>query len=135
MFLRDDILELITKHTNIYSSQKLGKSLETTIEEIKHYIGIELLMGIVAMPAYTDYWSADLRYSQIADTMPLKRYQMLRRYIHFVDNETIDISDRFYKVRPILEGIRKNCLSIEQSKQFSIDEMMIPYKGTKAGSR
>lgn len=135
MFLKDDILELITKHTNIYSSQKLGKSLETTVEEIKHYIGIELLMGIVAMPAYTDYWSADLRYSQIADTMALKRYQMLRRYIHFVDNETIDTSDRFYKVRPILEGIRKNCLSIEQGKLFSIDEMMIPYKGTKAGSR
>jgi len=53
MFLKDDILELLTKHTNIYSSQKLGKSLETTVEEIKHYIGIELLMGIVAMPAYT----------------------------------------------------------------------------------
>ncbi|XP_060870237.1 piggyBac transposable element-derived protein 3-like [Metopolophium dirhodum] len=135
MFLTDDILELISKHTNIYSSQKLDKSLETTVEEIKHYIGIEVLMGIVAMPAYTDYWSADLRYNQIADTMPLKRYQMLRRYIHFVDNETVDTSDRFYKVRPILEGIRKNCLSIEQSKQFSIDEMMITYKGTKAGSR
>ncbi|XP_008186830.1 piggyBac transposable element-derived protein 3-like [Acyrthosiphon pisum] len=67
--------------------------------------------------------------------MALKRYQMLCRYINFVDNKPIDTSDRFYKVRPILEGIRENCLSIEQGKLFSIDEMMIPYKGTKAGSR
>ena len=36
------------------------------------------------------------------------------------------------KVTPVLEHIRKKRLEIES--EFSIDEMMVPYKGTKAGS-
>lgn len=67
--------------------------------------------------------------------MPLKRYQLLRRQLHFVDNLTIDQSDRYAKIRPILEHVRQKCLSVEQGTRFSIDEMMIPYKETKAGTR
>ncbi|KAI8432607.1 hypothetical protein MSG28_013593 [Choristoneura fumiferana] len=38
-------------------------------------------------------------------------------------------------MRPFLEKIRKNCLAQERETKFSIDEMMIPYKGKKAGNR
>lgn len=38
-------------------------------------------------------------------------------------------------MRPFLEIIRRNCLSQNEPNQYSIDEMMIPYKGKKAGSR
>ncbi|KAI8437381.1 hypothetical protein MSG28_011717 [Choristoneura fumiferana] len=34
-----------------------------------------------------------------------------------------------------LEKIRKNCLAQERETKFSIDEMMKPYKGKKAGNR
>ncbi|KAH9630071.1 hypothetical protein HF086_016253 [Spodoptera exigua] len=38
------------------------------------------------MYAYTDYWSKILRYNKIADIMTLKKFQLLRRYLHFNDN-------------------------------------------------
>ncbi|KAF0707461.1 piggyBac transposable element-derived protein 3-like, partial [Aphis craccivora] len=41
----------------------------------------------------------------------------------------------YEKVRPLIDIIRQNCLNQEQGKRFSIDEMMVPYKGKKAGSR
>lgn len=66
--------------------------------------------------------------------MPLKRYQQIRRFLHFVDNNVQD-SDRYYKDRPLVQKIRDNCLAQENERRFSIDGMMIPYKGTKAGKR
>lgn len=38
-------------------------------------------------------------------------------------------------MRPLLERVRENCLKIEPERRNSVDEMMVPYKGNKAGSR
>lgn len=86
------------------------------------------------MPSYRDYWSERLRYEPIANVMSLKRYETLRRFIHFVNNEEVN-DDPYFKIRPVLEKIRQNCLGVEQENRCSIDEMMIPYKGIKAGSK
>lgn len=67
--------------------------------------------------------------------LPIKRFQQIRRYLHFADNTHADESDRYYKLRPLLERVRAQCLSIEDENAFSVDEMIIPYKGKKAGSR
>lgn len=133
-FLTDDIVQLIVEQTNLYSTQQTNKCVDTNFEELQDFLGIELMMGVVHMPAYTDYWALETRYAPIADIMPLKRYQALRRSLHFVDNEDIN-TDRYFKVRPILEHVRRNCLKIEPEVRNSVDEMMVPYKGTKAGSR
>src|SRR5882757_5113126 len=90
-------------------------------------------MGIVEMPAITDYWSEDTRYDKVADSMPRDRYKKLRRFIHFNNNETIT-DDKIGKIRIIMDTVRNNCQQIENEKRYSIDEMMIPYKGKKAGS-
>ncbi|XP_072377857.1 uncharacterized protein [Diabrotica undecimpunctata] len=86
------------------------------------------------MPAYTDYWSRNLRYDKIANIMQLKLYQQLRRNLHFTNNEEKN-NDRYFKIRPVMEMIRKNCLKIEEEKKMSVDEMMVAYKGKKAGCR
>lgn len=131
-----EIWDLIVEQTNLYSCQVTGKSLNVNVSEMKGFVGILILMGIVDMPSYTDYWSNDLRYEKVASTMSLKRFQAIRRYIHFSNNElTENQSDRYYKIRPLLELVRKNFLSIPEEGSYSIDEMMVPYKGKKAGNR
>ncbi|KAF9404751.1 hypothetical protein HW555_014186 [Spodoptera exigua] len=42
---------------------------------------------------------------------------------------------RYFKIRPVMERIRQNFLKVEEEGKYSIDEMMIPYKGRKAGKR
>ncbi|XP_061382924.1 piggyBac transposable element-derived protein 2-like [Danaus plexippus] len=132
-FFSPDLITDIVYNTNLYAVEQLGRSIQLTEDEIKSFLAIQIMMGIVQMPAYTDYWARKTRYPLIADLMPLKKYQQIRRYIHFVDN-TLQDSDRYFKIRPLMEKIRKNFLKIEEGK-YSIDEMMIPYKGRKAGKR
>lgn len=134
LFFDDDLILLMVEQTNLYSTQVTGTSVSTDRYEVMDFLAIEVMMGLVEMSAYTDYWSMQYRYAKIADIMPLKRYQALRRYLHFVDNNDVN-DDRYFKIRPVLESVRKNCLKIEQEIRNSVDEMMIPYKGKKAGSR
>lgn len=92
-------------------------------------------MGVVKLPAYTDYWSNLMGYEKVSNIIPLKKYQNILKNIHFNNNDEYNERDRFYKVQPLINIICRNCLNREQGKCFSIDEMMIPYKGKKAGSR
>lgn len=66
--------------------------------------------------------------------MPLKRYQQIRQYLHFANN-TLEDSDCYFKIRSVMERIRQNFLKVEEEGKYSTDEMMIPYKGRKAGKR
>lgn len=123
---------MITSETNLYSVRQLGVSIGTTHEELEQLLGILLLMGSVTMTAFSNYWSEEFRYPTMADTMPLNRSKKLEPPIHFVSEE--DASNKYAEIRPVLNGIvQKNCSSIQQEHQQSIDEMMVPYKGTRAG--
>ncbi|XP_059209229.1 piggyBac transposable element-derived protein 3-like [Centropristis striata] len=134
-FFDDDLFQLIAEQTNLYSCQLIGASINTTVDEIKSFVGIKLIMGVVRMPSMDDYWAEDTRYAKITNVMSVKRFKCLSRFIHFQDNQTSEPSqDRLCKVTPVLEHVRKKCLEIESENKFSIDEMMVPYKGTKAGS-
>ncbi|CAK1594386.1 unnamed protein product [Parnassius mnemosyne] len=133
-FFSNDIFELIVEQTNLYSVQTDSRSINITNDDVKDFIAITLIMGVVKMPSYRDYWSRFLRYPAVADIMPLKKYEKIRKYLHFADNSNIN-DDRYYKVRPIIEKIRLNCLKMKEEQRYSVDEMMVPYKGTRAGSR
>ena len=90
-------------------------------------------MWIVKMSAYTDYWCNNFGYEPIKNMMTMKEYQMMRQFLHFVDLEGQEAT-RMGKISHLMEIFRKNCLSVENEKNQSIDEIMGPYKGAKAGS-
>ncbi|KAJ8731022.1 hypothetical protein PYW08_002435 [Mythimna loreyi] len=129
-----DILQDIVHNTNLYAVQVTGRSINISEDDMKDFIANLLLMGVVNLPSYTDYWSKELRYPAIAENMSLKKFETIRRYVHFADNSCPD-SDRYFKIRPFVEQVRRNCLATEEEMRYSIDEMTIPYKGKKAGNR
>lgn len=68
----------------------------------------------------------------ISDAMPVNRFKQILSYMHFVDNYSLDPenADRFAKVRPVLDALKKTFRSALDPEEFqSVDEMMIPYKG------
>ena len=86
-------------------------------------------MGIVKLPQYFDYWSNTLRYPAIADVMSWNRFSEVRRYLHFVDNNSEhDKEDKLFKIRPIIEAVRNQCINIEPEEFQSVDEQIIPSK-------
>ncbi|KAF0711468.1 piggyBac transposable element-derived protein 3-like [Aphis craccivora] len=88
-------------------------------DELADFLAFQLWMGVNKLPAYKDFWS---------NLMGVPIYQKILRSLHFQNNDEYDPNYRFYKIRPFLN-------KIQEGNRYSIDEMMIPYKGTKSGSR
>lgn len=132
-YFDEKLLEYISDQSNLYSVQKEGVSINTNPKELQGLLSIFIYMGICKLPGVVDYWAQSTRVDHIATVMPLKRYKKLRSTIHFADN-TNETTDRFAKIRPLVNHIREKCKSLKQESKSSIDETMIPYKGTRAGN-
>lgn len=143
IFFDEEVLDVIVRETNRYASQVLEgseKTWETDVQEIRAYLGFRILMGINRKPEIRDYWSKDekLHYIPIASRITRDRFEEVTRYLHFVDNSSLpgrgeDGYHRLQKVLPILSMIKERFLkTYNPHPQNSIDEAMIPYKGTKA---
>ena len=105
-FWLDELTDIVVEQANLYSIQKTGQSVNTNHNEVEQLIGMNMKMEIVHLPSYILYWSTQLRYSAIADVMPLKRFEKLRRFLHFVDNMSYNQAedDKLFKIIPIIEG-------------------------------
>ena len=82
------------------------------------------------------YLNTTSRIKNIAIIIPIKPYELLRRNLHVVDSSTCTAtSGKLFKVKPLLEAIRSNCLRLEQEQNQSIDEQMTPAKTKRSGIR
>ena len=85
-FWKVSLHEVLVEQTNLYNMLKTGKSININKNEIKQFIGIQIYMSIIALPAYFMYWSEKTRYAPISDAMSIKRYRKLRQFIHPAEN-------------------------------------------------
>lgn len=56
-FFSPDILTHILEQSNAYAVSKTGRTLGLSEDELRDFIAIHIIMGVVSMPSYTDYWS------------------------------------------------------------------------------
>ncbi|CAH1988288.1 unnamed protein product [Acanthoscelides obtectus] len=73
------------------------------------------------------HWAAGTRIPQIADVMPINRFEELKRFIHFSDNNSA--TKNTDKIEPVLNQIRTACQKIPFEEHLSCDEQIIPFKG------
>lgn len=137
MFIDAEIVKDIVYQTNKYSGQKSksGESIDVTTFEMEQFLGILLLMGIHKVPSYRAHWSSASRYPPIADVMPRNRFDQIKNFLHFNDNDNIkkrgtEGYDKLFKVRPLIDALKKNFLKVEPHICQSIDEIMIPSKAS-----
>lgn len=120
-------------YTNIYAQQKGVKNFkDTSSNEMKVFVGIHLLMGAINFPRVRMYWQMKYRISIIADAMTRNRFFQLRSNFHVINNDTIplDNTDKFIKIRPLYNSIKKRCNELEIENNICVDEQMVPFKGT-----
>ena len=68
--------------------------------------------------------------------MSRNQYKSLRKYLHVRDNsEKENKNDKLFKILPVLDHVRKNCLQIELEQDNSTDEQIIPAKTKYSGMR
>uniref|UniRef100_A0A1X7SXJ5 PiggyBac transposable element-derived protein domain-containing protein n=1 Tax=Amphimedon queenslandica TaxID=400682 RepID=A0A1X7SXJ5_AMPQE len=98
------------------------------------YFGVMIIMGLMRLPALSNYWRRDPLFhcSIIADCMSRDRFYEVFRYLHFIGNTTITTpsNDRLYKGRQFLTMIGERFEVLYHPHcQCAIDEAMVPYKG------
>ncbi|KAE9545778.1 hypothetical protein AGLY_001321 [Aphis glycines] len=130
----DSIFELIARESCQYAAQNNNFTYSVTPNEIKAFIGINIIMTYIKYPNTRMYWSTSepgIRMDQIANVMAVNRFSLIKRYLHFANNLSVpNLNDRYWKIRPVLDILHKtfhDCAS--PTEHVSIDEMMIPFKG------
>ena len=147
-FLDEEFCNIITTQTNLYISQFCEKHAilprysrarnwkDVTNDEIRQFIALQVLTGIVKKPEISQYWSTDpfLRSPIFNEVMPRNRFQSITKFLHFNDNSKYDIHgttrDRLYKVRPLVEYlVGKFKAAYTSDKNLSVDEQLLLWKG------
>ena len=135
-FFTLELLDMIVYQTNLYARQRnvtTGFSIDAN--EMLVFIGCLIYMGIVTCPSIEDYWSYGTRVPQVAGALSSKRFRLIRSMVHFNDNDHANAStDRFYKIRPVMSKLTKQFRKVRETPTQSVDEVMVSYKGTRAGN-
>jgi hypothetical protein len=88
---------------------KITKWRDITPEELYMFFAVTMLMIRVKKLTVLDYCSADslISTSQFSDFMSRNRYLLLLRLLHFSDNNNQPKGDQLYKIKPIIDHLKK----------------------------
>lgn len=77
------------------------------------------------------YYQRELQMKIFTDSIPLYRFYLLRTNFHLIDVLAIppESTDKFVRVRPLMDSVRKRCLQLPLEENLAVDEQMIPCRG------
>ena len=143
-YFTDEVWQLIVDETNRYAAscrQNLSDHSRpwtpVTVADIKAFIGMVILMGIVKSPQLDLYLSAKhpLICIGFSEVMPRVRFEQIWRYFHLC-NEDHAVPrgqpdyDKLFKVRKLLDIVSAQFDSQYNTHgELTIDEAMIKFKG------
>lgn len=131
-YLPDEFFENLAEKTNLYATQiNKNRFKQTAKDEMQVLFGLHVLAGILKYPRVRLYWDSTLKVNAFVDNMTRDRFFELRTCLHVVNNleRPNDNKDKFYKVRPLYDLIRKRCLELQTEENLCVDEAMVPFTG------
>lgn len=149
LFISDLLIQNIVDQTNLYADQCIqamdGTSQHArihawkpvTVSEMKVFLGLFFLTGIIHKPELDMYWSTDemLATPYFSKVMSRNRFEIIWRFLHFNDNTArpANDTDRLYKVRPVLDHLVTKFREMYQpNTNICIDEGMLLWRGRLA---
>jgi hypothetical protein len=134
------LFQSLLDQTNLYARQRQrekpdSKWYDTTPEEVKAFIGVNIIMAIHKKPAVYLYWSSDpfLGNPGIQAVFSRDRFEALTRYMHLNDSSLSQPRghphyDPLYRIRPLLQLCTHNFRhEVVPGQYLSLDEAMIKY--------
>ena len=141
LFLTNELIEDIAKHTNTYAyanilnkpsyAQKDGSWKATTPDEIRKLIALLIYQGMVKCPTFHRYWSTKSLYHGLwaREFLTRDRFKQLMGMLHVVDPGSENKVDKIRKVSPVIETFRERCRKLFQPFQnVAIDERIVKSK-------
>ena len=113
LFWKDDLNVILSEQTNIYNIQRKGTSIAVTLREVQQFIGLQMFMSFVQLPAHRMYWSKETRYRPVADEMSINRCKLLHEHLNGSSNLEKDkaeiVGNKLFKIQTVLDHVRQNC--------------------------
>ncbi|XP_033971608.1 piggyBac transposable element-derived protein 3-like [Trematomus bernacchii] len=99
--------------------------------ELEQFLGTVVYMSLFGLPRTRMFWNKACRVSQVADTMTLNRWEAIKKYLHFSNNEDRqeEDNDPLHKIRPLVTHLISKLKSIPMREKLAVDEQMVPFKG------
>ena len=148
LYVDDDLLHCLVVETNRKAHQHLGKEnippharcrawYDVTPQEMKQFLGLLFLTGIISKPALSMYWSQDPLYATpiFGKLMSRDRFLSIYQFLHFNDNTTYiphgePGHDNLFKVRPLIDHLFEKFQEVYTPEcALSIDESLVKFKG------
>ncbi|XP_028178278.1 piggyBac transposable element-derived protein 4-like isoform X2 [Ostrinia furnacalis] len=143
------IIEHIIKETNRYAFQlfsqtnltqqsRMRRWTDVTRDELWTFFGIIMLHSFVPNPVEKEYWYPllpDLQIGNIKNRMSFRRFLLIKKCLHFVDNTSITEQStgeqkKLKKIQPILNHLNDKFSSLYLPEQnIAIDESLLLWKG------
>ena len=106
---------------------------DVDVPELKAFLGLYLLMGILTLPCRYDYWrrSRWLLRTSFNSVMARDRFSSIWRYLHIENNQGERANTgKLWKLRWLLDQLKSRFqTAMTLSANVAIDESMIKFKG------
>ncbi|GBN66032.1 PiggyBac transposable element-derived protein 3 [Araneus ventricosus] len=129
--MAENMIAQAVEESSKYAGKKKNQDFCLKIDEFKHFLDVIFYTGYQILPREKMYWEndTDTGTTLVSEAIARKRYFDNKKYLHFIDNTTID-SDLYYKVRSIYTFLNE---ALQQfgvfSEHLSIAERMMRYFG------
>ncbi|KAM7312696.1 piggyBac transposable element-derived protein 3 [Ixodes scapularis] len=132
-YITDEVFESMALAMNTKHVAETGKSLDTSVEELKVFFGISVSMSCLGYPQIRMYWQNSTRVPSITNRMSRNRYFQLRSQLKVVNDLEVSVQvkeqDRLWRIRPLVSSVLKGCQKLPREEYLRIDEQMIPFSG------
>jgi len=111
-FIDTDIIEHIVVKTRRYALFLNCPDPNITAEEIRCFIAILYVSGYNNLPSKRHYWDSknDMKNLAVSESMRRNRFLQICRFLHLANNIDINQNDKAWKIRPVMEMLKKNVL-------------------------
>ena len=145
-FFTPEVWELLVIETNRYAAANLADPsnkpharnwYDVTVDEIKAFIGLLILMGVLRLPRLEMYWQTSnphIATIGISQVMTRIRFEQIYRFLHLANDDDRsndpENRDKLFKVRQFANLLAANFQrNYVPHSTITIDEAMIPFKG------
>ena len=96
-----------------------------TLDKLKAFIAILLVSGYTELPRQEMYWEAreDGHNLLVSSMMSKNESEECKKYLYLSDNNNVDMTGRFAKVRALFNSVNQQCLlNYQPTQHISVAE-------------
>ena len=108
-YVNAELKAIIVEETNRYAAQKKNIALFTTAD-LETFNAVLMLTGYHNLPRTHMFWEKedDIGLAIVYEFISGREFEELKRFIHFADNYSPNINDKFAKGRQLYDITNKN---------------------------